>query len=113
MHCCQLKMSLSAANYAAALRKPALGLCRPHPPPPTPQRRRHSSLRVAAETNFHQSRLAASGDRPSALPALQLTVRAGERDDEFEAAAWLRARSFYAYNPERKFAGEASAFWSF
>ncbi|KAH7616053.1 hypothetical protein Ndes2526B_g09366 [Nannochloris sp. 'desiccata'] len=30
----------------------------------------------------------------------------GERDDELEAASWLRARSFYAYPEERKFAGE-------
>jgi hypothetical protein len=29
-----------------------------------------------------------------------------ERDDELQAASWLRARSFYAYPPERAFAGE-------
>jgi len=29
-----------------------------------------------------------------------------ERDDEIDAVSWLRAKSFYAYPEERKFAGE-------
>lgn len=31
-----------------------------------------------------------------------------ERDDEIDAASWLRAKSFYAYPEDRKFAGEVS-----
>lgn len=32
--------------------------------------------------------------------------RVAEQDDLLRAAAWLRARCFYVYPPERKFAGE-------
>ncbi len=34
------------------------------------------------------------------------TCRLAESDGELQAAAWLRAQSFYVYPPERKFAGE-------
>ncbi|GAB4819971.1 hypothetical protein N2152v2_007017 [Parachlorella kessleri] len=46
-------------------------------------------------------------ERPAErLQQLQLSMRVAEDDDELQAAAWLRAQSFYAYPPERKFAGE-------
>eukprot|EP00887_Chlorella_sp_A99_P000250 scaffold13.g250.t1 len=44
--------------------------------------------------------------REEAPPLADLRVVLAEADDELEAAAWLRAMSFYAYPPERKFAGE-------
>lgn len=67
-------------------------------------------------TDFHQKRLSASEteqiNTANALLDLRngraFTVRMGERDDELEAASWLRARSFYAYPEERKFAGEVN-----
>jgi len=59
---------------------------------------------------FHQDRFAATEPKPDCgrLPLESLRVREAVRDDELERAAWLRARSFYAYPPERKFAGEVS-----
>lgn len=88
----------------------------PAPLPPAPLRAplaprpaRRPALTVVAATDFHQRRLSAGpeGERPAAAPlAPTLEVRIADRDDELEAAAWLRARSFYAYPTERKFAGE-------
>ena len=49
----------------------------------------------------------AGSERAIEAPPLDhLLVRPAELDDELEAAAWLRAMSFYVYPPERKFAGE-------
>jgi ribosomal protein S18 acetylase RimI-like enzyme len=88
---------------------------RPSPLPPAPlywasRSARRPTLTVVAATDFHQKRLSAEpeGERPAATAPLAptLEVRIADRDDELEAAAWLRARSFYAYPPERKFAGE-------
>ena len=77
-------------------------------------RGRNTVLHIVSSTNFHQKRLSAAETEETnaarALPDLKntgaLIVRLGERDDELEAASWLRARSFYAYPEERKFAGE-------
>jgi hypothetical protein len=71
-------------------------------------------LHIVSATDFHQKRFSASEIEQKAdagpLTDLQntgaLIVRMGNRDDELEAASWLRARSFYAYPEERKFAGE-------
>ena len=74
----------------------------------TPQGNRRG-LPVVCATDFHQSRLSADKiEKKESLPPLStaITVRLADRDDELEAASWLRARSFYAYPPERKFAGE-------
>jgi GNAT superfamily N-acetyltransferase len=60
---------------------------------------------IVAASEFHQNRMAATTTRPTS-PSLRPWIRLAQRDDELEAAAWLRARSFYAYPPERKFAGE-------
>lgn len=38
-----------------------------------------------------------------------LACRLAESDEELQAAAWLRAQSFYVYPPERAFAGEVCA----
>ena len=61
-------------------------------------------------TDFHQSQLTATeraaGEAPPPLPLL--SVREAEDDDELQAAAWLRAFSFYRYPEERKFAAEVS-----
>ena len=76
-------------------------------------------LVIVAATDFHQKRLAANpsplSSPSSSLLSLSppsLVIRLAERDDELEASAWLRARSFYAYPPERKFAGEVRFFLS-
>ena len=60
---------------------------------------------TAHAQQFHQDRMAASDVSISKSP-LNIEIRLAERDDELEVAAWLRARSFYAYPEERKFAGE-------
>ena len=36
--------------------------------------------------------------------------REAQTDAELQAIGWLRARSFYAYPPERAFAGQVSAY---
>lgn len=61
---------------------------------------------------FHQARMAAS-ERPGIGTQLdknkvkvKLDVIEAKSDGQLEAASWLRAMSFYAYPPERKFAGE-------
>lgn len=38
-----------------------------------------------------------------------LQCREAETDAELKAIGWLRAQSFYAYPPERAFAGEVSS----
>ena len=81
---------------------------------PIPITRRNQALHVVSATDFHQKRLSASESEQTndagPLAGLKntgaLIVRMAERDDELEAASWLRARSFYAYPEERKFAGE-------
>jgi hypothetical protein len=76
---------------------------------PIPITRRNQALHVVSATDFHQKRLSASESeqKNNAGPLADLLiVRMAERDDELEAASWLRARSFYAYPEERKFAGE-------
>jgi ribosomal protein S18 acetylase RimI-like enzyme len=77
------------------------------PLPPRRAGRAPAAAAAAAEPRgFHQARLAADAAAPKpAAPPLAVEVRVAARDDELEAAAWLRARSFYAYNPEREFAG--------
>ncbi len=37
--------------------------------------------------------------------------REAQTDAEFQAIGWLRARSFYAYPPERAFAGQVSGMY--
>lgn len=60
--------------------------------------------------SFHQERLKKD---TSAVPVEQLPplthalmIRTLSSDDEIECVSWLRAKAFYAYPPERKFAGE-------
>lgn len=81
------------------------------------QTRRHSSGHEHTQTtastkpSFHVDRL-----KKDAVPAVQkapltnaVEVLDPSRlltDEEIECVAWLRATSFYAYPPERKFAGE-------
>ena len=81
------------------------------------QTRRHSSGHEHTQTtastkpSFHVDRL-----KKDAVPAVQKAplTNAVEvldplrllTDEEIECVAWLRATSFYAYPPERKFAGE-------
>jgi ribosomal protein S18 acetylase RimI-like enzyme len=61
--------------------------------------------------HFHQARMAAS-DRPDARAQhdsrvkLKYDVLEAKSDSQLEASSWLRAVSFYAYPPERKFAGD-------
>lgn len=72
------------------------------------------ALHIVSATDFHQKRLSAdetgqktnAGSRPHLKVTGALIIRIAERDDELEAVSWLRARSFYAYPEERKFAGE-------
>lgn len=79
-----------------------------------PQRRQPPPRRPlrcsASSSGFHQSLLMAS-ERPAALPPLPgpLAVREADLDDELQAAAWLRALSFYRYPEERKFAAEVGS----
>lgn len=78
----------------------------------TPQQNYHprrSTPTICNCTDFHQSRLSATTTQKPATESLNVTIRNAHRDDELEAAAWLRAKSFYAYPPERKFAGEVNA----
>jgi ribosomal protein S18 acetylase RimI-like enzyme len=76
------------------------------PLPPRRAARAPAAAAAAEPRGFHQARLAADAAAPKpAAPPLAVEVRVATRDDELEAAAWLRARSFYAYNPEREFAG--------
>ena len=102
----------SGISYARPLLLPAPFKARPsgdNARRPLPRR----SLPIVAATDFHQSRLAASTEeRREDLPTLasSLQVRLADRDDELEASSWLRARSFYAYPVERKFAGEVSQY---
>lgn len=83
--------------------------------------RRRSAIVISASSDvsspsslpvyFHQARMAAS-DRPDTRArddsrvTLKYDVFEAESDDQLEAASWLRAVSFYAYPPERKFAGD-------
>lgn len=60
--------------------------------------------------SFHQERLKkdASLSPGAQLPPLTdaLIIRTLSSDEEIECVSWLRAKAFYAYPPERKFAGE-------
>lgn len=62
--------------------------------------------------SFHQDRMKKDidvADTPrERLPCLtnDLTIRYLSSDDEIACVSWLRAKAFYAYPPERKFAGE-------
>lgn len=64
--------------------------------------------RYARENNkgFHQARYAAEAARPKAKPLEGVQVRPANGDSELAAAAWMRARAFYVYPPERAFAGQ-------
>ena len=111
--------SVSACRPAAACTKPqqpataaaAAARCRPlrRPRQQQPARRptRCSAASDGAGLGFHQSLLVAT-ERPAALPPLPgpVQVREAEDDEELQAAAWLRAFSFYRYPEERKFAAE-------
>ncbi|KAK9864641.1 hypothetical protein WJX84_007388 [Apatococcus fuscideae] len=55
---------------------------------------------------FHQARLAAGPRRIPKNPQLNISVRPANSPEELEAAAVLRAQSFYAYPPERAYAGK-------
>ena len=90
----------------------------------------HVACCAAQQLGFHQQRLAAEAldqqDRQLPLAvsvrfvvptvfarnkidrrSLASTVcREAETDAEFKAISWLRAKSFYAYPPERAFAGQ-------
>ncbi|KAK9816463.1 hypothetical protein WJX72_000602 [[Myrmecia] bisecta] len=70
------------------------------------QRRRPHEVSCHAESaGFHQSRMVAE-TRANKYPPLDVSVRHAEQDPELQAAALLRAQTFYVYPPERKFAGE-------
>ena len=62
---------------------------------------------ATAAVGFHALRMAATEDAMGKVqPIADMAIHAAEADVELEASAWLRAMSFYAYPPERKFAGE-------
>ncbi len=75
------------------------------------QSRRHASTGHQEQPTFHVGRLkkdvspvvrkAPLASAVEILDPLRLLT-----DEEIECVAWLRATSFYAYPPERKFAGE-------
>jgi hypothetical protein len=54
---------------------------------------------------------ASNDPKPEPLQLSLLTVREACSDDELKAAAFLRAKSFYVYPPEREFAGKVSFFF--
>lgn len=68
--------------------------------------RNKAGLIASSTSRFHQDRMAATESIASRRLPLEVEIRLAERDDELETAAWLRARSFYAYPEERKFAGD-------
>lgn len=91
-----------AAAAAAARRRPCAA---PAPWRPVPRR----SPPPTSSAGFHQSLLTAT--ERTGEPAEQLAamaVREAEADSELEAAAWLRALSFYRYPEERKFAAQVT-----
>ncbi|GMH34092.1 hypothetical protein BSKO_01926 [Bryopsis sp. KO-2023] len=61
-----------------------------------------------AVPGFHMNRLSASQDTATKgrIRPEDVVVRSAQSDEELEAAAWLRAKAFYAYPEERKFAGQ-------
>lgn len=68
---------------------------------------RRSQAASRLHSTFHQDRLQAT-DKSNTLEhtPMDLKIKIAEEDEELQAASWLRALSFYAYPPERKFAGE-------
>lgn len=101
LRCPQHRAVPPAATAAAACRRPCA------PPAPWRPLPRRSPSPVASSTGFHQSLLTATertGEPAQPLPAM--AVREAEADGELEAAAWLRALSFYRYPEERKFAAQ-------
>lgn len=72
---------------------------------------RKEPSRLSTARSFHQDRLkkdlSITDDiqRPPPLTDA-LVIRPLVTDDEIECVSWLRAKAFYAYPPERKFAGE-------
>lgn len=63
----------------------------------------------ATQVGFHQKRLAADvrkGTKSPDFKPLAVEIREPRTDHELQAVGWLRARSFYAYPPERAFAGQ-------
>ena len=78
--------------------------------PSARRQRRDDRLATVSKAGFHIGRLKKSDASPSDKspltgvtvldPMLQLS------DGEIECVAWLRAKAFYAYPEERKFAGE-------
>lgn len=62
----------------------------------------------SAPTGFHQQRLAAEvrTSPKEAIQDISVQIREAQTDAELQAIGWLRARSFYAYPPERAFAGQ-------
>lgn len=108
-------MAVSAARPAAACTRPpaaAAARCLPEPrrqPRHRQPARRPARCSAASESGlgFHQSLLVAT-ERPAALAPLPgpVDVREADSDEELQAAAWLRAFSFYRYPEERKFAAE-------
>lgn len=93
------------------------------PLPPTAIRPTHQQPQIVVQAvqGFHQQRLAATDAHDRATPLTQLAVRSvhqhlplvmnihpprhADTDEELHAIAALRALSFYAYPPEREFAG--------
>ncbi|DBA74993.1 TPA: hypothetical protein ACH3X1_010336 [Trebouxia sp. C0004] len=62
----------------------------------------------SASPGFHQQRLAAEvRTKPKdATRNMSVQIREAQTDAELKSIGWLRARSFYAYPPERAFAGQ-------
>lgn len=71
------------------------------------QQHRCSQTGSRLHSTFHQDRLQAT-EKTNTLEhtPMELIIKIAEEDEELQAASWLRALSFYAYPPERKFAGE-------
>ncbi|KAK9861686.1 hypothetical protein WJX84_002194 [Apatococcus fuscideae] len=65
----------------------------------------HRRLR-AESAGFHEARLAAAPRRSPKSLGLDVAVRPAKGPEELQAAAVLRALSFYAYPPERAYAGQ-------